>query len=245
MGKAMQKLLVGAFLAVLVVGLGYIYWSPSPVAPPKKPAEHELPLVAPTALAVADPGKGSNLIWPSEDFSHPNWGTPENASVLTDVETAPNGTKTADRLVESTAMGVHRIETGIAGLRRDTAVYTFSLFVKPAERSGILFELRDSRPGKYGVARFDLNNPGNVVKANDVFDAGVELAPNGWYRCWVVMPYATDHAVINLALIGSEGSQTYIGDGRSGILIWGAQLEPSNAASPYLATTTEPVVGGR
>jgi hypothetical protein len=39
-------------------------------------------------------------------------------------------------------------------------VSTLSLFVKPAERDAIWFEMRDGEQGKYGIARFDLGRVG-------------------------------------------------------------------------------------
>src|SRR5262249_28094292 len=102
----------------------------------------------------------SNLIWPSEDFSQ---SLPENAIVEINASAGPTGTKTATRLVEDLNDGRHRIERSAGGLRPG-AVHTFSVFVKAAERTGIMLEIRDDKPGKYGVVRFDVEARSQLAK---------------------------------------------------------------------------------
>jgi hypothetical protein len=175
---------------------------------------------------------GPNLARPSGAFTSNRW-RPERVTVVPNAAIAPDGTKTAFRLVETTDNGLHRIETDVTGATA-SEVHTLSLYVKPAERGAIYFEMRDGGPGKYGVADFDLMSKTVAGQSGDVMDAGMQELPNGWYRCWAAMPYATGTVVFNFTLQGSSDDKNkYVGNSQAGLLIWGVQFEPGNQPRAY------------
>ncbi len=182
-----------------------------------------------------------NLVSPSETFSSPRWNM-EGISVESDAAMALNGTKTATRLTVTAVPGWHRIETSTTGLTPN-AMHTLSIFIKPGEQMSLLLEMRDVRPGKQGIARFDLGGKSVYSISGDVVDAGVLPVGNGWQRVWATMSYTMDHAVFNIALTSPEQVPVYMGDGKSDVLIWGVQLEQSTRPRPYTANMTKPAAG--
>jgi hypothetical protein len=165
------------------------------------------------------------------DFRGSRW-TPEGITVKEHAGTAPDQTDAAFRLTERTGNGFHRILTRITGINAGSS-YALSLFVKPDRRAGIQFEMSDAATGSYGVALFDFARKAVAAEKGDVSDAGIQSLPNGWYRCWAAMPYATAAATFNFDLLDQNGGRIYAGDGRSGLLIWGVQFESGTRASGY------------
>jgi hypothetical protein len=199
----------------------------------------------PQTQSVATPApqaNGSNLIWPSEGFSGPNWNAPENASLANDAGSGPTGKTDASRLTEDTHNGRHRIE-GKAGQLRPNTVYTLSVYVKAAERTGFMLEMRDFNQVNSSAVVYDLLHHTATSIRGDIRGVGMEDAGNGWVRCWAALPFASDQAVFDLAILGPpDDAPTYSGDGKSGLLIWGAQLEPFPAPGQYVPTTNGPVL---
>jgi hypothetical protein len=194
------------------------------------PIHHVVSLKAPQLIMPAQPlpgllrGQGPNFAASMRDFTGGGWRA-DGVTVLANADVGPDGERTAFRITETTDANYHRIETRIVnpGAGKTSVL---SLFVKAGVRTAIRFEMRDSDPARYGTATFDLQR-GTVVSGSvDVSDAGMQQLPNGWFRCWAVMPYATGAAVFNFGLLNGRLDGIYGGDGRSGLLIWGVQFEP-------------------
>lgn len=138
---------------------------------------------------------------------------------------APDGSKSADWLVETSDYGRHRIETAVHGATAG-AIHTLSVFVKPVERLALQFEMRDQRPGKLGVVQFNFRDKAVTYAGGDISGAGMQVLPDGWFRCWAAMPYFGDTAVFNIAMLGMHAAVEYRGSSSAGLLIWGTQFEP-------------------
>ncbi len=181
--------------------------------------------------ALIEPA-ATNLASRSEEFDNASWfkvginttGTPP----WVNVETAPNGTMTADKIIATAASGNHYINRAAS---TQTGQHTFSVFAKAAEYGFI--RLQDINAGKYNV-RFDLIN-GTATGTG----ASIENYGNGWYRC--IVTYDGGGANVANGLMGIPTSGTtfsYTGDGTSGIFVWGAQLETGAIPTSYIPTTT-------
>jgi ABC-type polysaccharide/polyol phosphate transport system ATPase subunit len=221
---------------VLASLLGYFYFKP--VVPDSNSAPHSATLPAP----AAQQGTGQNLLWPSEDFTNPNWKR-NQITIERNSSIAPNGQNVALKLVESADDGRHYIYTIIDGATPGV-VHTFSVYFKLEERFAIRLELRDDPQTRYGTATCNpptVRAEGSVIKTVDVTDGNVESLGDGWYRCWAAMPYDLARVVLAIELVDRNGAHTYKGDGRSGVLIWGAQFEPGSRPAAYVVTTTGPL----
>lgn len=174
----------------------------------------------------------------SEAFSNSDW-TKTNTSITSNSIISPDGTLSASKLVEDTSNSTHRISDTIVVSGTGVA-YSQSIFAKSGGNGRYLRMFRGS--GTYNDAVFDLEN-GTVVTqgGSNIIDTKIEKYPNGWYRC--ISIYTTQFS--NIATyygLQNGGTDSYQGDGTSGIYIWGAQLEEV-AFQPYNATSYIPTSG--
>ena len=185
----------------------------------------------------------TNLCLQSQTLDNASW-VKSNSSVTADAATAPDGTTTADKIVENGATAQHIAQQiGIAPLVA-ASVYCASVFVKADTRTkGRLLFIDSLQIDGVGVS-YDLT--AGTAAATAAFGAGTLTASgiipyaNGWYRVWV------SGAMNNLKVAGgpylntrdAAGSDSYTGDTTSGFFAWGAQLELGAFPSSYIPTTT-------
>lgn len=178
-------------------------------------------------------GERTNLITHSEQINNAAW-THTGGSHTANQTTAPSGEVTADLFTENSAASTqHRLSQVPAVANGST--YTVSVFVKRASGSRH-FGLIISTGAAVARIYFDLDT-GSV--ATVVAGSGTITAyRDGWYRCTATGVSGGLFATTYLQLCNgtTSGSETYTGDGTSGLYIWGAQLEAGTFASSYIAT---------
>ena len=177
-----------------------------------------------------------NLLSYSEQFNDAYW-TKSNSSITANNTTAPDGTMTADKLVENSANDIHFINassiTFIAG------TYSISIFAKASERSVLQIFLNGSA-NVDAYANFNLSS--GVVSAFNDCTATIQSVGDGWYRCNLTAIVATSTVPSSYFCVQNSTTATrassYLGNGTSGIYIWGAQLVEGSTALPYQKTET-------
>ena len=191
-----------------------------------------------------DPSQAANLDWRrnllafTEQFDNAGWGK-SNATVTTNVATAPDGTTTADFLVENTANTSHWFGGGPVptSLWPDNTSYTASVYVKAAGRSFFWLESITKTP-TFPQVFFNLEN-GLVSNTYNGATGSIQSVGDGWYRCTLTANSLTGTSSPNIifgpAINGS--AKTYIGNGTSGVYVWGAQLELGSTATAYQRIT--------
>jgi hypothetical protein len=175
----------------------------------------------------------TNLVLRSEQFDNASW-TKTDSTITANSSTAPDGTFTADSLIENTSTNVHRAFQTLAV----TGTHTYSFYVKANGRQWIAIGAGNT--SSFGaLAYFDIEN--GVLGTVLVGSANIENAGNGWYRCSVTGIGNGGGTSFNLWLANANNSISYLGNGTSGIFVWGAQLEAGANATSYIPTTSASV----
>jgi hypothetical protein len=180
-------------------------------------------------------GTGSNQLQYSQALATSPW-VASNSTLTNNVVTAPDGTTTASKLTESATNSIHLVQQAFTETSGIT--YTLSVYVKNAGRDIIRLEFYNATDGNKD-AYFTLSTA-TVSNLTSGVTGTITNAGNGWYRCTAtyVTAYTGSATNVNIATSISAGSVTYLGDGTSGVYLWGAQLELGSTANTYVPTTT-------
>ncbi len=192
----------------------------------------------------------NNILTYSQQFDNAAWGK-ANVSITADTTTAPDGTTTADKIVENTANGTHQIWQNYS--TASPGNYLFSFYAKPSGRNRAWVTISNTTTGGANVT-FDFSSGTIATAAANGGDftnavATITSAGNGWYRCSISATKGISNSNVWPYIFLDNGSGvTYTGDGTSGLFVWGAQLEIvtyQTTPSTYVATTTAAYYGPR
>jgi len=183
-----------------------------------------------------------NLLARTEQFENAYWSK-TNASVVPDSIVAPNGTTTADTLIDNTVSSVHviyKLLTFVSG-----TTYTLSIYAKQQSDRNLRVLLPDTAFGANSSAVFNVTT-GAVISTGVDITTTTEPVGDGWFR-FSISKTATISANgdIRFNLLSPPSTITYVGDG-SGVYIWGAQLEIGSAPTEYqgVIASYDPLVNG-
>jgi hypothetical protein len=191
-----------------------------------------------------------NLLAYSEDLG--NWTNFNTTDSLNQIA-SPDGTTTADKVVENSSSTVHNIyQTGHTNVVSGVD-YTFCTFVKQGDYKWIQlsFALSNSTFTANDFANFDVN-AGTVGTTGSGATATIEDVGSGWYKCSVTATAAasaSSGATICLTdnTNASSRNPSYAGDGSSGIYVWGmhfnrgdlgGMVDNPERGDSYVPTTT-------
>jgi hypothetical protein len=192
-----------------------------------------------------------NLFLQSQTFDT-SWLNVNGLTVSSNVSAAPDGTTTADKLVEPAATASFVVRQGSFPAAA-SETFAFSCFAKPSGRNFIAITHQEgSVSNRWVNAVFDVST-GAVTQSSAgaggvLVSTAITSAGGGWYRItlisnqsgtanfWRIGPSNT-----GTPSIGGFGEFSYTGDGTSGVEVWGAQLEQRSAVTAYTATTTQAI----
>jgi hypothetical protein len=208
------------------------------------PGNHAFQSVATTSRPVLS--ARYNLLTKTEQFDDTStigW-TGNGSSISANQTIAPDGTLTADKLIEDSANSFKRrnANTSNRPSSAGSTTYTYSIYIKDDGEQWVALYLYDSgNSGPIFYANFDLTNlatglTGRFQGTGTFVSAAITDAQSGWRRCSLTFTTGAGTGTLesSVFLLRSVGNvapntafapQTYTGDGTSGIYIWGAQLE--------------------
>jgi len=184
------------------------------------------------SMGILIEGQFQQLAQYTEDLSNAYW-TKANTTVQSNAAVAPDGTLTADLVVETTATGVgHHVRTdNFTGISSSTA-YTATVFAKAA---GLGFcrlytNIGDADTG----AVFNLTDgTHNVTDGSGTFSSS--SVGNGWYRLQMTFTTSnTNNGAVYFHTATDSSTVIYTGSGYGSVLLWGANLTQSSHAYSYL-----------
>ena len=164
-----------------------------------------------------------NLLLQTQEFDNAAW-TKSNSTVTANATVAPDGTSTADKLVEAATTSSHYV---LRAATVTTAAHVFSVYAKAGERSFVSLAF-DGLQAWFNLAT------GAVGTIEAGLTAAIVSVGDGWYRCSVIRTVTvagSKSSVIYSAT--ADNAVSYTGNGTSGIFIWGAQLEQAATATTY------------
>jgi len=173
----------------------------------------------------------TNLVTFSESINQYN---PFKSTITPNSVTSPQGLVNAVNFAENSENNLHYFDSNSIAVTSGTK-YTISVFAK---YNGRFLTIQGSSPLGGAFATFNLQN--GTIEQESVGDASIEAMPNDWYRCALtVQMNSTGNAVMSLLLNDSATggrSRSYLGDGASGVYLYGFQTEQQTYATSYIPT---------
>ena len=153
-----------------------------------------------------------------------------NAETVFNSGTSPDGMNNAIKLIETNTTANHFIRKIIATTA--SSVYTFSLYAKYTGNPYIILYVSGAAKGKW----FNIQN-GTIIKdyVGTPISSVIEPFLNGWYRLSITVLATTSSGAVIYTTDDINTTNT-TGDGISGVLIYGAQLEQASTASSHIPT---------
>jgi hypothetical protein len=174
------------------------------------------------------------LLTYSEQFDNAAW-TKIFSSVTANTEAAPDGTTTADLMVEDSTTNGRYLQQSFTTTVQS---YTFSCYFKQPTLNARRYVLLYHNESVKGWV-FDIQN--GVVGAGGTSGVTAPAAytitsvGNGWYRCAITITGTAASNQFRAYIVTNDGTglASYAGNGLGSMLVWGAQVETGSSATAY------------
>ncbi len=193
------------------------------------------------AQGIDLPPASTNLFTYSQDFSNGVWSK-VRSSIDSTLYVAPDGTTTANKLLQTVDVGAKYVRRILVG--DSTLTYTFSCFFKKDEVEKVrMYIASDSTAANRFQTYFNIAT-NEVISSNAsgvgvLSNAYVTELKDGWVRCVITgTAETTDTNEVRGIIELFDESDLNTTDG---LYLWGAQLEVLPFGTPYIPTTSSPV----
>lgn len=183
----------------------------------------------------------TNRVTYSQELDNAAWGK-SNVTVVANNAAAPDGTVTADKMVDNITNAFHYIDT-LTYTPADNAVISGSIYVKYVDVDYIALELY-SKAGPAAGLNFRFSTKAFTTTAYGGATFSVTELSNGWFKLSInnfnVGTGATAPR-LRLFLSNAASEFTYAGDGVRGVLAWGGQIVDGTNSGRYIPTVASAV----
>lgn len=183
----------------------------------------DIPFISLARCALVDNSPNANIY--SDQLDNAAW-TKTRCSVTANATTAPDGTSTADALVEdSSASTTHLIAPASQPTRTSAAtdLCIVGYFKRGSGTRDIQMRV-GSDASNYGHVIFDLGagTAGSTTSTGTASNARAFIVSNGngWYFCALVVRVAASATLYSQWNLCSGGTNTYSGNGTSSVYCW-------------------------
>lgn len=167
--------------------------------------------------------------------------TYNQVSITANVATPPtDGVNLADLVIPDTSTNIHTLLNDAFDPPTASADHVVSMYFKQGGYSAIRMEARDNGWGASYAAFIRVNLTNGVISSTNNTSGnatwGVEDAGNGWYRAWIkwTTHSSTTNVGIGAYVYAATGtSETFAGDGSSGVYMWGASVIEASALKNF------------
>ena len=190
-----------------------------------------------SALGLLVEEARTNLVLRSAEFDNASWFK-ARATVTANAVISPDGTLTADTLVEDNTTNSHPVYQPVASLT--TQAYTFSVYLKAAGRSKAVLALANTAFSAGPTVAIDLVA---VTAVGALGGSGtITAVGDGWYRCTITATAgAAGTGDVYIQPANAAGATNYLGTSSDALYMYGAQLEAGSFATSYIPTAAATV----
>ena len=184
----------------------------------------------------------TNLLTHSNDLTDSSWLRTQISTITANAGLSPDGTLNANKVVPNTLLGVHYTYKDFGAI--STNVYSFSVYVASAGYGFATVSAGTNGSNDYYAVVVDLSNGTKTA----TYSSGTQTdktctveAVGSFYRV-TISGQGERYYVVGATNTGTYSSGVYgfnsfNGDGTSGILVYGAQLEAGSTPSSYIPTS--------
>ena len=181
-----------------------------------------------------------NLITQSQQLDNAAW-TKTRVTVTANYAAAPDGTTTADRVLETTDNGVHEIKQACSKPAGVT-ILTAAVRLKADGRTEAYLMLDDGTATNRAQIRANLSTGAVPFTDNTgtyaLLGSSVTSLGSGWYLLRITVSVPTGAGSITQTVRLYNAGTSYVGDTALGVQAWGMQLQEGSLLGEYLETIT-------